>query len=406
MNRAGQVPQPPDARLPFVDAAPKDANAVPVGREHGSGRAPQLLAAAPGSVAADEDHIHLRYSDDIRRDLIDLIRADEWWDYKLVPILSVFYATTLVLGGSLISRWTAAMSLVLSIVPAAAYTSVINDLTDQADDGAAGKRNRVAGRSRQMVLALLALTVGAGCVFAWLWRDDWRLQSFYVAIWLAFSLYSLPPLRLKKHGVAGVLCDAAGAHLFPALVAVFIADRGTHRTVSAAWLTAVAIWSLTYGLRGILWHQLSDAKNDLAANVRTFARQYPTGAGVAGTFVVFPLELGALAALLWQIGSVWPAAFLVLYVLYAIRSARRWHTQPVIVRPKPRFFIVLHQFYSDLFPLALLIAAVLRDWHDLIVLVVHVSLFPRLTLQAIRRLSASTAKTVVNASDPNQGGFG
>jgi hypothetical protein len=104
----------------------------------------------------------------------------------------------------------------------------------------------------------------------------------------------------------------------------------------------------------------------------------------------------------------------VLYALYAVRSARRWQTAPVIVAPKPRFFIVLQEFYSDLFPIALLITAVARDRRDVVILAAHVLLFPRRVLHAVqrafsmssRRLSASTANTVVNASEPHHGGVG
>src|SRR5438105_7791755 len=100
------------------------------------------------------------------------IRAHEWWEYKLVPILSAFYATALILHFAVSSLWTSALSLLLAIVPAAIYASVINDVTDLAGDLKAGKRNVLAGRSRSMVATLVALTVGAGFLFAWLWRDD------------------------------------------------------------------------------------------------------------------------------------------------------------------------------------------------------------------------------------------
>ena len=318
----------------------------------------------------------------------------------------MFYATALVLHVAVSSLWVSALSLLLAIVPAAIYASVINDVTDLTGDLEAGKRNALAGRSRSMIATLLALTIGAGFLFAWLWRDDEPLLSFYLATWLAFSLYSLPPFRFKERGAAGVLCDAAGEQLFPTLVAVFLACRGAQRAVSGAWMASVAVWALAYGLRGILWHQLTDADNDRAAAFRTFARRHPRAASVVGTFIVFPLELSALAAILWQIGSAWPPAFLVLYALYAVRSARRWQTAPVIVVPKPRFFIILQQFYSDLFPVALLIAASTRDRRVLIVLAVHLLLFPRRVVQAMRRLSASIARTVVNASEPHHGGVG
>jgi hypothetical protein len=346
----------------------------------------------------------IRYSRFIRDDLIGLIRANEWWEYKLVPVLSTFYATALVLHVAVSSLWAGALTLLLSVAAAAAYASVINDVTDRADDARAGKRNRVANRSRLIVAAALAVTAGAGFIFGWLWRHDMRLLSCYLAMWLAFSLYSFPPFRFKKRGVAGVLCDAAGAHLFPALLAVFIACRDAQRAVSGAWIVSVAVWALMFGLRGILWHQLTDVENDRAAAVLTFVRRHPVAAPAIGTFVVFPLEIGALAAMLRQVGSSWPAAFLALYVLYAIRVRQR--TNPVIVVPKPRSFFVLQEFYTDLFPVALLVAASVRDRWDLAVLGAHFLLFPRPLFHAIRRLRASTARTVVNASDPRHGGVG
>jgi hypothetical protein len=347
----------------------------------------------------------LRYSRCIRRDLIDLIRADEWWDYKLVPILSAFYATALVLRVPVSSMWTSAVSLLLAVVTAAVYASAVNELTDRADDAAAGKRNRAANGPRS-VAALLSVAVCAGLAFAWIWRHDTPLLSCYLATWLAFALYSIPPFRLKKRGLPGVLCDAAGEQMFPALAAVFIACLGAQRTVSGAWVASVAVWALAFGLRGILWHQLKDVENDRAAGVRTFAARRPRAASVLGTFVVFPLELGALAAMLWQIGSAWPAAFLALYTLYAIRSAHRRQLAPAIVMAKPRSFIVLQDFYTDLFAVALLIVASVRDRRDVVILVAHLLLYPRGVAHAIRRLRASTANTVVNASEPHQGGVG
>jgi 4-hydroxybenzoate polyprenyltransferase len=76
----------------------------------------------------------LRYCRFIRHDLIGLIRADEWWEYKLVPILSAFYATALVLHVAVSSLWVSALSLLLAIVAAAIYASVINDVTDLDGD--------------------------------------------------------------------------------------------------------------------------------------------------------------------------------------------------------------------------------------------------------------------------------
>jgi UbiA prenyltransferase family len=353
------------------------------------------------------------YSGFIRRTLLDLIRADEWWQHKLVPTLSAFYATALVLRVGVHTLWAGALTLSLAIATAAIFASAINELTDRNDDAAAGKRNRAAERPRS-VAALLGVSVSAAFVLTWLWRDDLLLVSCYAAIFVAFALYSTPPFRLKKRGFAGVLCDAAGEQMLPSLVAVFAACRSAHRAAGDAWLVSVGIWALAFGLRGIVWHQLTDVENDRAAGTATFARRSPRRAAWVGAFLVFPLELSALAAMLWQIRSPWPEAFLVAYALYAIGSVRRGQTSAVIVAPKSRGFIVLHEFYTELFPVALLVAASVRDRRDLVVMAVHVVLFPprhvlrvaQRSATSSRRVNASTASTVVNASEPHHGGLG
>jgi 1,4-dihydroxy-2-naphthoate octaprenyltransferase len=318
----------------------------------------------------------------------------------------------------LVSLWVGAIALLLAVVPVAIYASTLNEFTDRAADAAAGKRNR-AGDSPRAVAALLAVALSIGFVFVWLWRRDTPLLSCYLISWLAFALYSIPPFRLKKRGFLGALCDASGEQMLPTLVAIFVACRYANREVSYTWLVSVSAWALAYGLRSIIWHQLTDAENDRAGGLWTFARRHPRGAPVFGTFVIFPIELATLAAMLWQVSTPWPPLFVALYVLYAIRISRRSRTSPVIVAPKRRFFIVLEEFYSHFFPVALLIAAAMRDRRDLAVLVIHLLLFPRRAFQVTarvvsrirssisnRRVNASTANTVVSASEPHHGGLG
>lgn len=313
------------------------------------------------------------------------MRAGEWWEYKLLPIFSLFYATAVVLDVPIASLWRAAIVVLLALVPGAAYVSVINDITDREEDRAAGKRNRVEGKSPLIIAALVAITVVPGFVFSWLWHDDVLLLSAYLAAWLAFSLYSLRPFRFKSRGIFGVLCDASGAHLFPSLVAVLLVFREAHRPRLMPWLIAVALWSFTYGLRGILWHQLTDRDNDQHAGVRTFAQRHaPHVAERMVKWLTFPLELAALAALLWQVRSPWPLASLAVYALLSVRRVRLWQMNAIIVAPRPRFFVVLHEYYDVFLPLALLLTAALRHPIDLAVIAVHLVLFPARALQTFR----------------------
>src|SRR5207237_4830600 len=201
--------------------------------------------------------------------MLKLFRAGEWWQYKIAPVVALIAATALVQQKALLPLWPKVVLLLVALALCAAYVSVVNDLADLADDVAARKPNRQLAYSRGGVLALIAFTIAAGAAIVWWWRDEPLLAASYAGSWVVFSLYSLPPFRLKGRGFAGVLCDASGAHLFPALTAVLIASGpGTH---DRAWMAAAAVWAFSYGVRGILWHQLADRDSDALTGMQTFA---------------------------------------------------------------------------------------------------------------------------------------
>jgi len=226
--------------------------------------------------------------------------------------------------------------------------------------------------------------VAAGLVFAILWRRDALLLPLYLAAWLAFSLYSLPPFRWKARGILGVIADASGAHLFPTLVAVVVTFRWAGHTVSVPWMVAVGTWAFMNGLRGILWHQLSDAEHDRRAIVRTFAQRHDARwIARLGTFVIFPIELVALACMLWTMGSAIPVALLALHLCLMLLRLRLWDMHAVIVAPKPRFLIVLHEYYDGFLPVAVLWASAWRHPADAVVLAVHLLLFSNRIRQAV-----------------------
>jgi 4-hydroxybenzoate polyprenyltransferase len=141
-------------------------------------------------------------------------RAVEWWEYKLSPIFATIYATALLLNVSIASLWPVLVLSLLALIPGAAYVSVINDLTDLKDDLASGKNNRLVGRSRLFIAVTLACCVLPGVLVATHLRNDKLPLTLYLANWAAFSLYSLPPVRLKNRGFPGILADAAGVHMF------------------------------------------------------------------------------------------------------------------------------------------------------------------------------------------------
>ena len=310
--------------------------------------------------------------------LARIVRAGEWWDYKLVPILALFYATALSLEVPVASLWPGVLALLLSLIPGAAYVSLVNDITDLAGDVAAGKANRMVERSHRFRAAALLLSLAGGGVFMVLWRDDPLLLGAYICAWIAFTLYSVPPFRLKTRGLPGLLADASGAHLFPTLVAAILAFRAAGIPLDPVWLAAAGAWALGYGLRGILWHQLSDIENDRAASVRTFAQRHSPRLLVRiGAYAAFPLELVGLAALFWMMQHPLPPLLLALHFLLVRRRINWWGMNAVVVEPRPRYLILLRKYYDVLLPMGILLASSLAHPVDLIVVALHLLLFPR-----------------------------
>ena len=319
-------------------------------------------------------HTHRRW-----REIFKTVRAAEWWEFKLGPILATIYATAFLLKLSIISFWPLFLLLLVALTACAAYVRDINDLTDRADDVASGKTNRLVGKSSSFIATLLALCILPGVAVAIYWRRDPLLLFLYCASWAAFTLYSLSPIRLKNRGAWGVLADASGAHLFPTLLAVTLVYRWSLKPFDAIWFASVGVWSLSFGIRGIMWHQLNDLDYDDKINLRTFARTHNIAwVQRVGNFIIFPTELAAFAVMLWRTGCVIAITFLGFYALLSFLRKRLWGSNLCVVMPKPKFHhIVMHEYYEVFFPLAFILASSSRYTIDAILIILHVLVFPK-----------------------------
>jgi 4-hydroxybenzoate polyprenyltransferase len=313
------------------------------------------------------------------------VRAGEWWEFKLSPLFATIYATAFLLKISILSLWPLLLLALAALVPGAAYVSVINDLTDLKDDVASGKANRLVGRSGAFITATLACCILPGIAVAIYWRGDPLLLSLYLAAWAAFTLYSVPPVRLKKRGVFGLLADASGAHLFPTLLVVGLVYRWSGEPVNLVWFVAAAAWSLSLGLRGNLWHQLGDMHNDERAGLHTFARRHKiTLLHRLGNFVIFPCEAAAFAVMLVRGGSRTAFVFLCLYALLEWSRRAKWKMSLIVVVPKDRSSILMLEYYEVFYPLALLVSSSIRYPRDAFIVAAHLLLFPRRATQCLK----------------------
>ncbi|MGY0037933.1 hypothetical protein [Pedobacter sp. NJ-S-72] len=182
--------------------------------------------------------------------LLKFTRSSEWWEYKMVPLLSVGYATLLLTNYPIVQAVFKLLFLLSAVIIGAVYVSVINDLSDIREDAIAGKNNRMAKISLPWQITIVSICLIAGVINSYLIYPDRLSLLFYIMAWIVFSLYSLPPFRLKKRGIWGLLCDAMGAHLFPALFITSSLLEFSHEDKNIIWYMAIGIWALFYGLRG------------------------------------------------------------------------------------------------------------------------------------------------------------
>ena len=312
---------------------------------------------------------------DVIAKFLRISRRREWWEFKLAPVFGTVYATSLVAGVPLAETFPMLLFLLAALVPGAVFVSLINDLTDLEDDARAGKENRLRDEPKRFVYPAIVVCLLCGSAVGFFLAELSLL--FYLLAWIAYALYSIPPVRLKKRGFSGVLADAFGANVLPQLFAAALVFEWFGRNPDAVWLTAVGLWSLGWGVRGIVWHQMKDKTNDRRSATETFVRrQRPSFIRKLIKGFVFPLELTAFVFMNIRLGSLFPPVFagfylLVEYVRYAV-----FDLYIILFEPRPHSRIFLEEHYSLFYPLACLAAGIVADPSAVWILLLHLLVFP------------------------------
>jgi hypothetical protein len=310
--------------------------------------------------------------------LLATARGEVWWEHKLAPIAATGYASAHVAHVRPLAVADRLALVLVALAIVAVFASVLNDLTDRAVDCRAGKPNRLEGRSARFCAVALAVPVVAGAAVATVvWRHHPVSLGLYAGTYLAFVLYSVPPFRLKNHGAMGVAADATGAQLLPSLLVVAAVFDAAGRPLDLAWCAAVAGWAAALGIRGVTWHQLSDADADARAGVRTLGVRRPELARRFVLYVAFPVELLAFALMLGLAHAALAAVLVPTDLLFERRRTRRRHEHLIVVVPAKRYRIAMQEYYVGLYGPTLLVAAAVGAPAQALLLMVHVLAFPR-----------------------------
>ncbi|RNL52537.1 UbiA family prenyltransferase [Pedobacter jejuensis] len=305
------------------------------------------------------------------------IRSQEWWTYKIPPLLAIGYATSTFSSVPLFHNSLQLILILISLVVGAIYVSVINDITDLEEDIASGKSNRIQHIKPKFRWLIPASCVLIGILFEYFFYPDLLSCSLYLCSWIVFSLYSIKPFRFKNRGILGLLADACGSHVFTSLLMVSSVSYITKQEINWIWFSSVGVWALCYGLRGILWHQFADRDNDIKVNLNTYASKVEPASFILKSRVIFIFEIIALISMFCQLNIIATYLGLVMYFVLIFCRYLLYKSQVIlIISNKMTFFqILMSDFYQMFFPLSILIYAVFNNYSNIIVLIIHVFLF-------------------------------
>ena len=322
--------------------------------------------------------------DGIARRVLVTARAGNWWHSKLPPLFTVAYATMLLhdSGISLALGHLAASMVALCSV--AWYAHVVNDLFDIEDDARSGKANRLAtfGRGMGFTLAVVLGLAGTGLT-VWRFHANSLPLGLLLLNYLVFTLYSVPPVRLKMRTWWGVAADAVGAHLIPSLFVMAAMRSGAPVTASSVLLAAsVFVWSSCAGLRNILVHQYADREGDRRAGVRTVGDTL--GVDQLRWLVLRVIVSAEAVALVAFVSVLIPAAPVIVVVvpvfaLLELLKMRLGWTMQLFPdgrgTPEPYRPLVNNGAYELWLPLVLAFSLALTDWRYAPLPLLHVALF-------------------------------
>lgn len=308
---------------------------------------------------------------------LEIARAKEWWEYKFPPMFAVAYL--IILNNPYPFHHSIPLILLLlsAITLGAMYVSFLNDATDVAEDAKAGKKNRIAAYTtfQKTVLVLLPLVVGV-CIIGVFLNSFSYAALFYCAAFIAFTLYSLPPFRLKERGVAGIIADALGSQVFPTLFIAVCMFQYINQEIQLLTFTFLGVWLLCFGLRGILWHQLADKENDKVSGLLTVVQDMNKPQLVRLGIVIVTIEIIAFATYILINHWFLIIPGLAFYFIYIWMQSKIQHIEQILIEPANKEYrIFLFEYYQVFLPLSVLLVCIFKNPINIIGLVFHCLLF-------------------------------
>ena len=309
---------------------------------------------------------------------LNIIRYNDWWLYKVPPLLSVMYATLYLHNYCISFFWLEILKLIFYISSAAIYVCIINDFTDRKIDLIAGKKNVFNKFSAWVAQFILISTILLQILVLFSLRNNGVSAYWYFLSIFSYSLYSIPPIRLKEDKYFGILTDALGAHSFASVFIVMYVYNLIKIEPNYNWVVAVFVWSFTYGVRGIVWHQFIDKEADCKVGINTFANSLNTKKLSNLVISFFIIEFLTLLYLLLFLSSWLLIVAFLLYLMVTIARHFVYSSKIILAIPNSSFYqILLAEFYELYLPLSILLLNLTTCKSVLFIITIQLVLFPK-----------------------------
>jgi len=312
-----------------------------------------------------------------------IIRSNNWWDFKIPPLLFITYLLILYQRLELEQALLSIVVVLFSISSAASFGHIVNDIFDIEEDQKKRKPNAMAELHAWQRAAFLILFVVTGFITLIFAEVDRVAIILLGTIYVISILYSVPPFRLKERGVWGVLADATAAHALPTLLVITIMGVVPSPGIlqEKGLVLSALIWQFSVGLRGILIHQQQDLDSDVEAGTLTFARG--TNHRVRRNlvrFFIFPIEMAGLIGMSWIAYDfapilIWIIVGYLILTLVVQRGSRKLIYS--LVLGDKDISVSIFDLYETVLPLAAAGIIVLNTPRYYWILFVHLILFHR-----------------------------
>jgi len=291
----------------------------------------------------------------------DIVRQTVWGKRGLSKSGTLWLPIAFVLSTGVApshaAPWFACVLLFAASVCRTQGLILANDLADRSEDTAAGKSRWVLRTSAPAGIGVVVVLLAAGAATVWAAGAPIAASAAYIAAVALGLVYSLPPLRLKERGWAGLGAYAASC-------------AAAYAVLPWAWLggTPAALTVLVIAVSLDRWvnlhfHQVIDHESDAASGTRTYA--VAAGLPRARLTLAWAARLAslALAAVLAFLGVVLPltatpllatAAAIELGAALHARAVRRRPSASSLVRELPSHYLGLTFALFRVLPVLLL----------------------------------------------------